>query len=422
MSQKSLSVLVLVASAMLTACGGGGGGGDRTSSGGAPAIPPALSIHLSYPTPNANLGGDAVETWITGYVTDASGTVNASDISSLTVNGVFATFDRSEPHRWRAKIPVSPGANQLSLSLVDSVGVVKEAVYDLDNSAPARVEGSVFDAYPLGIAIDETTNRLWVVGSSRNGFVEEFNLTDGARRVVSSETVGSGHRNIDGRFLVHDSSNDRLFVANAGNVIAISLSDLNRTFIYDSTISDRITGVDFNPANNSLLVSGSSTRAVVAIDVSSGIRSVVSSPTVGSGISLDTPSDIAFDNSRNRALVADSNGGAIISVDLSTGHRERVHYFLAGGILGSLGITQSPGLIDLDNFARQALLEVSDGLVLFNLSNGNISVLDGSGPEIQNFSDLAYDTLNSRAFVVDGFMNALVVIDLLSGDRAIAAQ
>ena len=61
--------------------------------------------------------------------------------------------------------------------------------------------------------------------------------------------------------------------------------------------------------------------ALVAIDLDSGARSVLSDDNTGTGPNLGTPRGIALDSTNNRALVVDSGLDALIVIELDSGER-----------------------------------------------------------------------------------------------------
>ena len=63
-------------------------------------------------------------------------------------------------------------------------------------------------------------------------------------------------------------------------------------------------------------------KAIIAVDLSNGARSVISSNTAPSGqVRFNNPLGIVIDSANSRALVTDSGLHAIVAVDLSTGAR-----------------------------------------------------------------------------------------------------
>ncbi len=86
-----------------------------------------LNLNVSYPTPNANLGGAVAFTSVTGFIEDLEdGRVLGSDIESVSVrvNGQEANIEplvrQSHVVRWRIQLPVSaatPKDNVIPLSI-----------------------------------------------------------------------------------------------------------------------------------------------------------------------------------------------------------------------------------------------------------------------------------------------------------------
>ena len=69
-------------------------------------------------------------------------------------------------------------------------------------------------------------------------------------------------------------------------------------------------------------------QAVIAIDMQTGVRSIVSggasSSAVGDGPRLFRPTSLALDATKNIAYVTDDTYDALIAVDLLTGYRQLV--------------------------------------------------------------------------------------------------
>ncbi len=75
-------------------------------------------------------------------------------------------------------------------------------------------------------------------------------------------------------------------------------------------------------ANNRVLVIDSDLAAVVAVNLTSGARSILSNATIPDATNpFINPIAIALDATNNRALVVDANLDAVIAVDLTSGAR-----------------------------------------------------------------------------------------------------
>lgn len=475
MSQKSLSVLVLAVSTMLTACGGGGGSNGGGNS--APDVPDApqptvskLSLKVSYPTPNANVAdADATHINVTGYVVDSEdGEVVSSDIGQLFVDGILATFDIGNPSRWRVEVPLEAD-NLLEFSLSDSDGnttnyqqaIFNDPLFDLpgsialdtannrvfvtdtgldalfvvnlDTGARAifsnlgRGSGPAFER-PFGVAIDGVNSRALVVDADLDALIA-VDMTTGNRTILSAS--GSGVAFANPQNLVVDSANNRALVMDfsPGTLIAVSLVDGARTILsdFDTGIG---TGPDFSlphdlaldAERNRLYVANLSSGSIYSVDLANGNRTVLSQYDRGAGHNLLFPQGLAFDQDSNRIVVTDRGINALVSVDIATGSRQ----IISDDETGSGALFNYPNGIVLDSANNRALITdgnaVRNALVAIDLSTGNRTYVkngsSGRGLAFQQPNGIIYDG-DSRAFVIDEELQAVVSIDLATGNRTI---
>ncbi|MFC6979365.1 hypothetical protein [Microbulbifer taiwanensis] len=249
-----------------------------------------LVAKVSYPTPNANLGGLADQTSVTGILIDEEDDqVLASDINTLSVNNNFATFDLDEPHRWRVQVAVDSQfvPETLNIAWEDASGNTGQISQEI-NSWP------VFDK-PYGLALDSANNRALVADEGLDSLVS-VDLDTGRRTILSGGNTGSGAAFDDPRGVALDSANSRALVTDTGlgALLAVDLSNGDRT-----TLSDRGTGkgtgltfpisLALDIANHRALVIDSGSGALVAVNLDSGDRTVLSDSGTGSGPALSTP-------------------------------------------------------------------------------------------------------------------------------------
>lgn len=132
------------------------------------------------------------------------------------------------------------------------------------------------------------------------------------------------------------------------------------------------TGLVLDSANNRVLVLENSLAAVVAIDITSGVHTILSGKTIPNADNpLSSPEGIVLDSTNNRALVVDNGVDGVIAVDLTSGVRT------------VLSDPTTPDAANVLNTPRAIIL----------------------------------DTSNGRALVVDSSLNAVIAVDLTSGAR-----
>ncbi len=345
------------------------GAGDAGAADAGPDLDgPTLTV--DFPMADALLERDAV--LIAGRARDATG------VASVRVAGVEATSSDGFA-TWRATVSLSPGDNAIPIEAEDTLGHV------------TRAERRVLVRTPLGrvrqLAHDRGANALIVLAvRGEQPLLQRVDLATGLAEdaVDLSSLVGSGGAQPLG--LALDVATQRAFltVAQPGPTADVG---------------------------------------VWVVDLASGAIGPFSTATVPdtSAPVLEMPGSVVLDASGGRLIVADRNARAILAVDLTTGTRSVISdtadpgpaildYSLtlaldpAGGRLlaSAHRIRSLPGLyaIDLSTGARSALSTNADGAPpLLAEPNGTIR-LDASGP----------------AYVLDRF-NGFFEVDLATGVR-----
>ncbi|MHC5066382.1 MAG: hypothetical protein ACYTG5_20700, partial [Planctomycetota bacterium] len=177
-------------------------------------------------------------------------------------------------------------------------------------------------------------------------------------------------------------------------------------------------GIAIDRLNGRALVVDRSQQAVIAIDLESENRRLISSSSRGTGPEFGYLSDIALDGSR--ALVADGFLEAIIAVDLLSGDRE---------MLSGMGTGSGPdfgSLRGVEVLGDQALVldTTADRLFLVDLASGDRTILSdanhGVGPLFPSPTGIAANA--THAFLTDSSIDAVIAIDLTTGDRSILSD
>ncbi|NOZ55008.1 MAG: hypothetical protein GXP08_18030 [Gammaproteobacteria bacterium] len=228
-----------------------------------------------------------------------------------------------------------------------------------------------------------------------------------------------------------DSNNNRALVTDtkSGALLAVDLDTGFRTVLSDAAtgsgpVFSRPIDIALDSNNNRVLVINSSTT-ILSVDLPTGNRIVLSDPNSGSGPVFGSLRNIALDAANNRALVTDQSLKAVVSVDLSSGDR----LVLSDAATGSGAQFEFPNSIVLDIANNRAL--VVDGtplgvLLAVNLSNGDRTVLSGRGigigPALGNVSGIVLDRANNRALISDISQDALLAVDLASGHRTVISN
>ncbi len=304
-----------------------------------------------------------------------------SAVSSVSVNGVLATSSDSFA-TWTVDVPLEVGVNNLVVDVVDNAGqrvtaadsVVVERrqeirrpfgfEYDADSDRIFYVDIEAFKIMtadmatgainefadfsqfepvnsggrpPLDLALDLGNDRVFLtvresaaVGDSTIG-IWTYNTNTEAWTAFSDSTIDPASVFSNPSDIKLDTANNRLlaidFSANA--VVSMDLATGLQTVLSSNTVPDSNVALLSEPidavldsTNNRMLLVDRVADAIISIDLTSGVRTLVSGAGAGSGTALNQPLSIAYDEANNRALVFDRAGSrGIIEVDLATGVR-----------------------------------------------------------------------------------------------------
>ena len=384
------------------------------------------------------------------------------------------TFDSSNPASPRALIGDS-GLN--ALVAVDLTtgnrSIISDDNDETNNNAIVGTGPGI--GFPSSITIDNTdadNPRALIVEQNLNAIIA-VDLASGNRSVLSDEVIGSGIGFERVESITLDSSNPaspRALVIDSSldAMIAVDLSTGNRTLLSDEADSSNDdaqigTGVGFefpqaitldtsDADNPQALVVDPSQRAVFAVDLNSGDRTLLK-VNAGSGVLFTTPQSIALDTSdpaNPRAVVVDSVANAIYAVNLNTGDRSVLSDDDLDGFgisSGGLSVGSGPAfnnltsiLLDNNNPDNPRLLVVDSGedaIFSVDLDNGDRTIISddddtdnnnaqvGTGPGFDIPNSIALDSsdpANPRLFVVDSSLDAVISVDLNTGNRTVISD
>jgi sugar lactone lactonase YvrE len=289
---------------------------------------------------------------------------------------------------------------------------------------------------PFDIEINSSANVAYVSDIDRAAIIT-LDLDTGARTLLSNNTRSVAASDIEFvtvKGIVLDAVNNRLLVTDSSQkaIIAVALDTGARTLISDNTVeignstfdlvSPRYIALD--AANNRALVLDGSTLA--AINLATGARTILSNADNGSGIELSSQSDLTIDVAGNRVLVADLNRDSVIAVDLVTGMRtvlvdSSTPVEGSDGFDSPLGITIDPQnnriiLVDWwDRAVNAADLTTGSRTQLASASGANPFFTFGTG-------SVVYDPKHNRALVIEEYRDAIIAVDLTTGARVIFSQ
>jgi hypothetical protein len=352
----------------------------------------------------------------------------------------------------RLELPVDIAAGGSGLFTVTEAGKVLEV--DLGNLQRTWLAGGAGDGpgllAPFGIAAAPSASgaQVYAVDLGRKGVVR-MDTGSGNRSEVTSATLGSGppfQSNIDitldltgthaaPRALVLDNSARALIgvdlVSGARSSVAVFPHlgrhiVIPRKIVFDP-VGERVFGADLGEIDTE--------GAVCAMDVVSGAVTLVSGDTWGGqprgvGEPLGGGFTVGLDPGPGPMThVMAGSDDSLLAVELATGNRSVVSSPTVGSGV-SVGLY---GDIAADPALRRVLAidSANRRLVWVNRQNGQRTLLSGppdtgpvrgTGPALMYLESLDVDWQDSVGYVLENTRHAVVAIDLISGDRVIAAQ
>lgn len=392
-------ISVLLALAMATSCGGGGDSHDSRTPDDAGKK--TFGVDVSYPTPNANLGGAVTATTVTGNIKGFQGAdIGYEDVDYIDVNGQAAVQAMDDPGRWSVQVPVSEPVDTLNVSAAFNDGTQVALDQNLGNYPVFGTNG--------GIALDKARNRALVTAG--NALIS-VDLTTGDRTILSDEFFSPG-----GIVVESTNDSDRALVLDTGvsaainQLVGVGLRAGTSLPAISVELTPQTVDMALDAANDRVLVVDYGTGALSAIDLLSGDRTVISS-------ALSSPRGIAYDSDNGRALVVDlgyRGNGALVAVNLHTGAITT----LAEGFSWPKGVT-----LDKDK-NRVLVTDRNDrSLTAVDLATGDKDVLSGpghgSGPQLYEPAGVVLDGAAERAWIVDIHLDTIFSVDLATGDRTV---
>jgi DNA-binding beta-propeller fold protein YncE len=174
-------------------------------------------------------------------------------------------------------------------------------------------------------------------------------------------------------------------------------------------------------AQNRVVALDKDEGTVVAIDLDTGVRTALSDASTDAEVPLMMPQAMAMDPATGRLLVLDQGPGALLAVDLETGDRTMLSDN-ATGAGPEIGFAFD---VDIDAARNRALvIATNDTLLAIDLASGDRTVIadavTGSGPVLEFPTAVLVHAAGNRALVRDQEADTIVAVDLETGERTVA--
>lgn len=342
-------------------------------------------------------------------------------IADIAINGVTAQTDDGFAS-WRALVPLTHGGNDLVVTSRDTQG---NASCDAARVYVLSEPNILY--WPRLITLDPNANRAYVAdGDGTEARLVSVDLDTGVRILVSGPDAGTGDA-FSGFFrgLALDPANGRLLLTQQGPnyILAIDIATGARTPVASPTVGTGPTVSDvgliaMDGARDRAIVvdRSSSSPGLVAVDMSTGARAIVSDATTGTGPELGRILAMTVDESNDRVFISQYTASIgsthILAVDLTSGQRTLVAVEL--GQLDAINHDPANGrLVLLKRGSRSIVsLDIATGATT-TISDATI----GTGLALDAPRDMVRDAAHNRALVVDRDLRRILAVDMATGDR-----
>ncbi|MGI1680180.1 MAG: hypothetical protein K6L75_15680 [Cellvibrionaceae bacterium] len=281
-----------------------------------------------------------------------------------------------------------------------------------------------------GIAYDKMNNRLYVATAFR---LMEVNLATGERTAVSDVNTGAGpiiygaYRTLELDPL-HSMAYLTFQPTGGGGeyqTLTVDLNNGNRTLISDdsipltgSSIGIPVQGSTIDTDERKLYFISSSMKAPIELDIVSGKRRLLA-PDLGLGPKVQYPAKGEYYEPTNALYVAEIKGRTITKVDLDSGVRTTV----SGGGVGNGVDFGGPASLTIVNNTIYVGDAGASAIFEVDIVTGNRTILSdsthGNGQDFIRLSDMAYDPVGQRLIVLDTRLDAVMSVDINNGNREI---
>jgi DNA-binding beta-propeller fold protein YncE len=325
--------------------------------------------------------------------------------------------------------------------------------------------------YPNDVVFDAAHNRLFVIEGEYADPLMEVS-SNGDRTVLRDGSLGTGVNFRGPSGIKYDTTRRSLLAADyvADLAVEIDLASGNRALIRGpaggrGSIYEDPIDVAFNPATGLFYVVDFQTSSLYSIDPGTGARTIIADATTGTGPLLGRPQRIEIDPEHAIAYLLDPYGGVVTAVDLASGARrtltgafgsptgmtsdfEHQRLFLSDGtgaiysvdVASGASERVAPGssfsylaaithdsmtnsIVAIDEYPAR-LYSIDLGTGVRSMVSGQINFVEtrGRGPGLIWPRGVAVDAERQVAFVTDDAYDAVIAVDLLTGDRQLIAK
>ena len=328
-----------------------------------------------------------------------------------------------------------------ALSIIDIASGDRSEV-----SGSGRGVGTALDN-PYGLAINSTYSKAYISNNpfGASPFIIEVDIATGNRTVLSSDVQGTGTNLSYADSLTLSSDSTKLYVMDSGSaskdMIEIDLSTGNRSNLVDFAVGSGPSYSSGIFVSRTLAVSNDEsvsytfddTTSIIKIDLTTFSRTAFSSNSLGTGTTLRSLQGIATNASGSILYATDigdsgtnATNDAVIAIDTATGNRTKI----SGEATGSGPNFTYPGPIVLK--ADDSIAYIGDwnqqAIYSVNLSTGVRTILsddstgDGTGPAFNRITQLVLNSSETTLYVASSNNSTIFSVDIATGNRTIISN
>ncbi|MEQ8762945.1 MAG: hypothetical protein RL885_03390 [Planctomycetota bacterium] len=262
-----------------------------------------------------------------------------------------------------------------------------------------------------------------------SAFIRTVETSDAARGAIETtgitlESPGDIATASDGRAFVIDNKLDGIYEVDTQSGGVSLISGFARGEGIDF-IGPQLVEVDSSAEKS--WVFDSALQSILEVDLASGDRRQLSDAQHGNGPPLPFVRAMALDEAGGRLFVGDSSKDLeVYAIELATGDRTLVSDASQGGPQADNFTAMA---FDVAGNRLLATLSVTNGagaLIGIDVSNGARTEISGPGRgegfPMSTLTDIVFEADRGRCFVSSLFINAILIVDLESGDRAIFSK
>lgn len=427
--------LVVAMVSALSSCGGGGGSDGGNPSPSEPDDPPIGSdseAGITFPTSKgialrsflvvrgvARDGEGVAEVLVNNQRATITPGASANQAPALASAAAADMGSRSQEVMWEAVVPISSGENTVSVTVTDEDG---NTTVDVDSTTVTQWK------VPTNFNLDVGMNRVLGIYPNIYGFNRQF---------VEYDYLNQHQRILHGNF---DSSGPACYKPDSGDYFHLLLEENNTLVLHnynlstdvDNMVSRKSVDLAMEGFDNAVfirdMVCGSGEENVYLLinyTKEEGAGGVVKSTILKFPVDGSDPVALSeTDPEESPAWISDEivlgdtsiishhfPSSPLISVDLETGNRTELSSF--GVNAAALAENSNENTVYTAFFDGVYKVDVEEETVV------NISEVDDSDPFV--FSQVrkaSYDSAGNRVIVSDSDLDALIAVDIATGERS----